>query len=92
MRGVLFSPPSRGGLLVTCVVPKGRPWRPHVDDVERISRGLAARVRGTGSREIPHRLNAEERDSFLMAQRKVCHSSSSQVRLVGNSRYVMCKY
>ena len=35
--------------------------RPTIDDVERISRGQAAKRRGTGSRSVPHRLNAEER-------------------------------
>ena len=34
--------------------------RPTVDDVERISRGQAAKRRGTGSRNVPHRLNAAE--------------------------------
>jgi len=43
-------------------------WRPTMDDVERISRGLSARQRGTGSRATPHRLNAEERRAFEIAR------------------------
>lgn len=35
--------------------------RPSLDDVERISKGQAARKRGVGSRAVPHRLNEEER-------------------------------
>lgn len=38
--------------------------RPTPDDVDRLSRGLAAQRRGTGSRAIPHRLNAEERSAY----------------------------
>eukprot|EP01035_Chromulina_nebulosa_P023981 gene23981-31131_t len=42
--------------------------RPTIDDVERISRGQAAKRRGTGSRSIPHRLNAEERIEWEYAK------------------------
>ncbi len=49
-----------------------RPWRPRLEDVERLSRGDAAKVRGTGSRQIPHRLNAEERELYDAAKKKVC--------------------
>ena len=42
-----------------------------MDDVERIARGDAAKVRGTGSRMIPHRLNQEERKLFEFAKKKV---------------------
>jgi hypothetical protein len=45
----------------------GRPTR---EDVDRISRGLGARRRGTGSRAVPHRLNADERLQFELAMRK----------------------
>lgn len=31
--------------------------RPSLDDIERISKGLAAKTRGVGSRQVPHRLN-----------------------------------
>jgi hypothetical protein len=31
--------------------------RPSLDDIERISKGLAATKRGVGSRMVPHRLN-----------------------------------
>lgn len=44
--------------------------RPTLDDVERISRGDAAKSRGTGSRRIPHRLNAEERKQYDIAKQK----------------------
>lgn len=41
--------------------------RPSLDDVDRLSRGQAAKRRGTGSRAVPHRLNAEERESYQRA-------------------------
>ena len=44
--------------------------RPTLDDVERISKGNAAKARGTGSRRIPHRLNAEERKQYDIAKQK----------------------
>ncbi|DBA77615.1 TPA: hypothetical protein ACH3X1_009413 [Trebouxia sp. C0004] len=44
--------------------------RPTLDDVERISKGNAAKARGTGSRRIPHRLNAEERQQYEIAKQK----------------------
>lgn len=34
--------------------------RPTLDDVERISYGQGAKKRGTGSRQVPHRLNGDE--------------------------------
>ena len=42
--------------------------RPSIDDVERISKGKAARRRGVGSRAVPHRLNAEERREWDFAK------------------------
>ena len=54
-----------------CLASSRPPWRPHVDDVDRLSHGDAAKVRGTGSRDIPHRLNAEERGAYLIAKKKV---------------------
>lgn len=45
-------------------------WRPSLDDVQRISQGDAARHRGTGSRAVPHRLNAEERKQYDIAKAK----------------------
>lgn len=46
-------------------------WRPTVSDVERISWGLPAKKKGTGSRGVPHRLSnhAEERILFDLARR-----------------------
>lgn len=43
-------------------------WRPTVSDVERISFGKPAKKKGTGSRGVPHRLNADERQSFDRAR------------------------
>ena len=45
-------------------------WRPTVNDVERISWGKPAKKKGTGSRNVPHRLNEEERFLFEHARRK----------------------
>lgn len=44
-------------------------WRPDVRDVERISWGMPAKKKGTGSRGVPHRLNDDERKSFDRARR-----------------------
>lgn len=55
-------------LSVTC--KKEASSRPSLDDVERISQGNAAKARGTGSRRIPHRLNAEERQQYEIAKQK----------------------
>jgi len=50
-------------------------WRPSLDDVQRISTGDAAKHRGTGSRAVPHRLNAEERKAYDLAKQvsSDCH-------------------
>jgi len=46
-------------------------WRPTLDDVERISWGKKAKRKGTGSRNIPHRLEHEyERFAFDQGRRK----------------------
>ena len=42
-------------------------WRPSLADVERLTRGEAARARGAGSRAVPHRLDAEERPAYERA-------------------------
>lgn len=44
--------------------------RPSIDDVEKISFGQAAKKRGTGSRAVPHRLNADERKEWDFAKKK----------------------
>lgn len=44
--------------------------RPTLDDVERISKGQAAKRRGTGSRAVPHRLNESERQQWDLAKKK----------------------
>ena len=51
-------------------IPTHKSIRPSIDDVERISKGLAAKRRGTGSRAVPHRLNAEERIEWEIAKKK----------------------
>ena len=53
-------------VLSTISVPQV--WRPSLDDVQRISMGDAAKHRGTGSRAVPHRLNAEERKAYDLAK------------------------
>ena len=42
--------------------------RPLLDDIERLSRGEAAKRRGTGSRQVPHRLNSMERKEWELAK------------------------
>ena len=44
--------------------------RPSVEDVERISYGKRAKKRGVGSRAVPHRLNAAEREEWVLAKKK----------------------
>eukprot|EP00611_Tribonema_gayanum_P014341 TRINITY_DN25695_c0_g1_i1.p1 TRINITY_DN25695_c0_g1~~TRINITY_DN25695_c0_g1_i1.p1 ORF type:complete len:289 (-),score=69.35 TRINITY_DN25695_c0_g1_i1:170-988(-) len=44
--------------------------RPSLDDVERISFGKAAKKRGTGSRGVCHRLNADERAEWELAKKR----------------------
>ncbi|CEM03333.1 unnamed protein product [Vitrella brassicaformis CCMP3155] len=59
------------------------PGRAALDDVERISRGQAARKkrRGTGSRNVPHRLNQEERKLYDIAKgRRYLVTSGSAYR------------
>lgn len=46
------------------------PQRPTLDDVQRLSEGRAARSRGFGSRQIPHRLNNEEREAYKLARQR----------------------
>ncbi len=43
--------------------------RPSLDDVERISKGQAAKRRGVGSRAVCHRLNEMERKEFELAKK-----------------------
>jgi len=45
--------------------------RPSLDDVDRLSRGEAAKRRGTGSRAVPHRLNEEEMRAFTVSKKKL---------------------
>ena len=43
--------------------------RPSRDDVDRISWGKPSKKKGVGSRGMPHRLNAEEREAYDRAKR-----------------------
>eukprot|EP00850_Spirogloea_muscicola_P003710 SM000015S01210 [mRNA] locus=s15:512621:514244:- [translate_table: standard] len=43
--------------------------RPSLDDVERISKGLSSKAK-IGSRQVPHRLNAEERKAYDLAKER----------------------
>lgn len=73
--------PHTKSRLITCMA---KPWRPSIDDVDSISWGGPAKVRGTGSRKIPHRLNAEERGLYDLAKKKVrrCTAWHSQQAVV----------
>jgi len=48
---------------------KCKVFRPKIDDVERLSYGKGAKKRGTGNRNVCHRLNAEERKLYDLAKR-----------------------
>jgi len=61
----IAAPPSR-----SLVISKLKIERPTLDDVQRLSEGRAARSRGYGSRQVPHRLNAEERLAFNIARER----------------------
>lgn len=68
-------PPRESFCARRCSVPtvaavRIQPRRPTLDDVHRLSEGRAAKSRGFGSRQIPHRLNAEERAAYNIAQQK----------------------
>jgi len=47
-----------------------RPFRPEMDDVDRLSKGGASKRRGTGSFHIPHRLNSDERPVYEASKKK----------------------
>lgn len=65
-----LAPTGRQTALLRTATVRARPWRPSPDDVCRLSRGEAAKKRGTGSRAIPHRLSAEELKVFDAARKK----------------------
>lgn len=52
------------------VLANTRIQRPTLDDVQRLSEGRAAKTRGWGSRQTPHRLNADERTQYNVALEK----------------------
>ena len=66
---------SARGCLRNCVTraAAGAPaiGRAVLEDVERLTRGEAAKRRGTGSRAVPHRLNADERALWDLAKVRV---------------------
>ena len=53
-----------------CIDAYMSPARPSLDDVERISKGLAAKKRGVGSRQVPHRLNEDERKEWDLSKKR----------------------
>ncbi|GHP06692.1 hypothetical protein PPROV_000543700 [Pycnococcus provasolii] len=65
--------------------------RPTVKDVRRISKGDAARKRGTGSRNVAHRLNADEAKDFDVARQRagyVCTKGTGYRRERGGAPLV----
>lgn len=58
------------GLSLPSQMPSTASARPRLADIERLSRGLSATRRGTGSRNVPHRLNASERTGLDVALRR----------------------
>lgn len=54
----------------TAVSASSSAARPDLADVERLTRGESAKRRGTGSREVPHRLNADERAIWDLARKR----------------------
>jgi hypothetical protein len=48
----------------------GLPGRITRDDVDRLSKGQPAKRKGSGSRNVPHRLNAQEQEGLVRAARK----------------------
>lgn len=70
--GALWSVPQRSLFhrSISQFMSKKVEIRPTIDDVERISKGLAAKRRGTGSRQVPHRLNALERKEWELAKKR----------------------
>ena len=57
-------------ILINKTVNRYASARPSLDDVERISKGQAAKKRGVGSRQVPHRLNNEERIEWENAKNR----------------------
>jgi hypothetical protein len=55
---------------MTQALENQRVIRPTVDDVQRLSEGRAAKTRGWGSRQVCHRLNADERKQYRLALEK----------------------
>jgi hypothetical protein len=67
---------------------KPKVFRPHLDDVERLSYGKGAKKqRGTGSKYVCHRLNQEERKLFDLATKKSCAAPFSSFLTVRGTGY-----
>ena len=69
LSALLSPPPLVRGLSSASVARRIANVRPSLDDVQRLSRGDSTKRRGVGSRRVPHRLNADERDIFETAIR-----------------------
>lgn len=68
--GAAAAPPPPEDAPQAPATPPDKPaWRPTPADVLRLARGQAAKARGTGSRAVPHRLNADEAAAFDRARR-----------------------
>lgn len=76
----------------------GAAGRPSLDDVERLSKGLAAKKRGTGSRAVCHRLNESERkvglislhDMYQDLQQATVKSMPKYFHVVHSSEFRRC--
>lgn len=69
-RSVAASSSSGHHLDLVQTLGNQRVVRPTVDDVQRLSEGRAAKTRGWGSRQVCHRLNADERKQYRLALEK----------------------
>lgn len=64
-------------------VVRPKVFRPHLDDVERLSYGKGAKKqRGTGSKYHCHRLNQEERKLFELAKKNPVATATVMVAVV----------
>jgi hypothetical protein len=69
-RGYLQTLQRKHVLHTITFMSKSSSVRPTIDDIERISKGQAAKRRGTGSRAVPHRLNNLERKEWDLAKKR----------------------
>ena len=64
--GLLRAPPHLSPFLSAMVK---KVFRPSLQDVEKLAKGLASKKRGLGSRGVPHRLNSDEWDVYERASK-----------------------